>query len=151
MIRKARLEDFDGIHKVFLEVHKFHLENAPHIFKDVDPVSLDEYMEMLEDENRFIIVSDNNGIDGFLDATIKEKNSKTTGYKKQMFIEHLGVLKSTQKSGVGGALMEKAEKYAKEIGCTIITLDVWGFNHNAIGFYEHIGFDERTKKMHKFI
>ena len=151
MIRKAHEDDFSGIHKVFVEVHKFHMDRAPGMFKDIDPLTKDELSDILKDEDKLFIVSDNDGIDGFLDATIVEKISKTTGFKRFLFIDHLGVLKSTQKSGVGRQLMEEAEKFAKENNCTMLVLDVWGFNENAIGFYEHLGFGERTRKMQKFI
>ena len=152
MIRKATEDDFSGIHDVFLEVHKFHLDSAPGMFQDIDPLTKEELVEMLKEEGKLFLVSENNGvIDGFLDGTIVEKTSKSTGFKRFLFIDHLGVLKSTQKSGVGRMLVEEAERFAKDNKCTMMVLDVWGFNENAIGFYEHLGFGERTRKMQKFI
>ena len=152
MIRMAEEADFSGIHDVFLEVHKFHLDSAPGMFKDIDPLTQEEFKEILSEEGKLFLVSDNNGtIEGFLDATIVEKTSKSTGFKRFLFIDHLGVLKTTQKTGVGRKLVEEAEKFAKENNCTMLVLDVWGFNQNAIEFYEHLGFGERTRKMQKFI
>jgi ribosomal protein S18 acetylase RimI-like enzyme len=66
-------------------------------------------------------------------------------------IEQLGVKSTNRHNGVGRKLMELAEKVAKEKGCIMIVLDVWGFNENAIGFYNHLGFSERTRKLQKFI
>ena len=152
MIRKATEDDFSGIHNVFMEVHKFHMDGAPGMFKDIDPLTKEELDEVLKEEGKLFLVSDNDGvIDGFLDGTIVEKTSKSTGFKRFLFVDHLGVLKATQKSGVGRMLMEEAEKFAKDNKCTMLVLDVWGFNENAIGFYEHLGFGERTRKMQKFI
>ena len=150
-VRIARKEDFKGVHDVFLEVHKFHMDHTDNIFKDIDPILEDEFIEMINNPEGIFLVSDNDGIDGFLNANIVEKNSKLTGYKKYLMIEQLGVTKKSQKKGVGRSLMEFAEEKAKEKGCTMLILDVWGFNENAIGFYEHIGFAERTRKLQKFI
>ena len=78
MIRNATDEDFFGIHKVFVEVHKFHMDGAPGMFKDIDPLTKEELSEILKEEGKLFLVSDNDGIDGFLDATIVEKTSKST-------------------------------------------------------------------------
>lgn len=150
-VRVATEEDFMGVHDIFLEVHKFHIDHTDNVFKDIDPISEDEFKEMLSIPETIFLVSDNDGIDGFLNANIVEKNSKFTGYKKYLMIEQLGVTKNSQKNGVGRSLMDLAEKIAKEKGCTMLVLDVWGFNENAIGFYEHLGFVERTRKLQKFI
>lgn len=150
-VRVATEEDFMGVHDIFLEVHKFHMDHTDNVFKDIDPISEDEFKEMLSIPETIFLVSDNDGIDGFLNANIVEKNSKFTGYKKYLMIEQLGVTKNSQKNGVGRSLMDLAEKIAKEKGCTMLVLDVWGFNENAIGFYEHLGFVERTRKLQKFI
>ena len=150
-VRVATEEDFMGVHDIFLEVHKFHMDHTDNVFKDIDPISEDEFKEMLSIPETIFLVSDNDGIDGFLNANIVEKNSKFTGYKKYLMIEQLGVTKNSQKNGVGRSLMDLAEKIAKEKGCTMLVLDVWGFNENAIGFYEHLGFAERTRKLKKII
>ena len=150
-VRLATKDDFNGIHEVFLEVHKFHMDHTDNIFLDVDPITEDEFLEMFNDENHIFLVSDNDGIDGFLNANIIEKNSRFTGYNKLLMIDQLGITKQSQKKGIGRQLMELAEQIAKEKECTMLVLDVWGFNENAIGFYEHLGFAERTRKLQKFI
>lgn len=150
-VRVAKKEDFDGVHDIFLEVHKFHMDHTNNIFLDVDPISEEEYKNILDDSNSILLVSDNNGIDGFLNATIIEKVSKFTGYKKCLIIEQLGLTENSRGKGIGRDLLELAERIAKENRCTMILLDVWGFNENAIGFYEHLGYEERTRKLQKFI
>ena len=150
-VRLAERKDFNGVHDIFLEVHNFHKEHTDNIFLDVDPITKEEYKEILDNPLNVLLVSDNDGIDGFLNAVIVEKNSKFTGYKKIFMIEQLGVTSANRHNGVGKKLMELAELVAKENNCNMITLDVWGFNDNAIGFYEHLGFSERTRKLQKFI
>lgn len=150
-VRSAKLKDFEGVHDLFLEIHKFHMDHTDNIFLDVDPINKEEFKDILNSDDNILLVSDNNGIDGFLNAVIVEKNSKFTGYKKYLMIEQLGVKSTNRHNGVGRKLMELAEKVAKEKGCTMLVLDVWGFNDNAIGFYEHLGFSERTRKLQKFI
>ena len=86
MVRKAEEADFSGVHKVFMEVHKFHMDGAPGMFKDIDPLTEVEFKEVLKEEGKIFLVSDNDGIDGFVDATIIEKTSKSTGFKRFLFL-----------------------------------------------------------------
>ena len=72
-VRVAKEEDFKGVHDVFLEVHKFHMDHTDNVFKDIDPISEDEFKEMLSIPECIFLVSDNDGIDGFLNANIGEK------------------------------------------------------------------------------
>ena len=45
MVRKAEEADFFGVHNVFMEVHKFHMDGAPGMFKDIDPLTEEEFKE----------------------------------------------------------------------------------------------------------
>ena len=44
-------------------------------------------------------------------------------------------------------LFEKCREQAKLCGCKMMDLGVWGFNREAIAFYESMGMRERIRKM----
>ena len=43
IIRKAKISDFQGIHILILQVHKFHVNERNDIYKDVDPMDFEEF------------------------------------------------------------------------------------------------------------
>lgn len=55
-------------------------------------------------------------------------------------VHHLRVAYDKHGLGLGEAMMEKVENYAKEHGITKITLGVDDWNTKAIGFYKHLGY-----------
>ena len=38
IIRKAKLNDFQGVHKLIMQVHKLHVSKRNDIYKDIDPM-----------------------------------------------------------------------------------------------------------------
>ena len=58
-VRLAEKEDFKGVHDIFLEVHNFHKENTDNIFLDVDPITKEEFKEILDNPENILLVSDN--------------------------------------------------------------------------------------------
>lgn len=147
MIRKAEPKDFKKINEIFNEVHKLHLNNRPDYFKDIDPLSKEDFKSILEDENQILLVNEDKEINAFMRIEISEKTGKLTKYRKALSIEQLAVKEGEQNKGIGKKLIEAAKEIFKEKKCTILLLDVWAFNQNAIEFYKHIGFKELKIKM----
>jgi len=61
----------------------------------------------------------------------------------------LAVLPESQGLGVGSILIEYAEKWAKDLGCRLLHLEVFANNKKAKGFYKNIGFKPETVHMIK--
>lgn len=61
----------------------------------------------------------------------------------------LAVLPESQGLGVGKVLIECAEKWAKDLGCRLLHLEVFANNKNAKGFYRNLGFQPETVHMIK--
>ena len=53
--------------------------------------------------------------------------------------------------GVGKALMQYAEDYAKECGCYNIELHVWELNPGALEFYKDFGMVPQYTSMEKVL
>lgn len=72
-------------------------------------------------------------------------------YFSQQWHAHVSVIAVTQHAegrGVGRALMEHAEQWARERGHTSLTLSVFAGNRRAQALYERVGY---TVEMHRMI
>lgn len=61
----------------------------------------------------------------------------------------LAVSPKSQGLGVGKVLIEHGEKWAKNLGCRLLHLEVFANNKKAEGFYQNIGFKPETVHMIK--
>jgi ribosomal protein S18 acetylase RimI-like enzyme len=52
-------------------------------------------------------------------------------------------------AGVGRLLMRHAEEWARQQGCRVMTLEVFGQNAAARAVYERLGYQEQTLKLAK--
>jgi PhnO protein len=57
-----------------------------------------------------------------------------------VMIDQIGVRPEVRNQGVGTALIQRAEEFAKELGVKRIQLDSWEFNRKAHRFFERQGF-----------
>lgn len=146
-IQKASTKDFLGIHNIFQEVHDHHRIGTINTFKNIDPFTEEEFINVLKEKNTFLLVAKERKIMGFLLATIDEKEGRHTISKKSFLISTLGIKKEFQNKGIGTELIKEAKKLAKENNCDNINLNVWSFNEHAIRFYKHNGFKEKKINM----
>jgi ribosomal protein S18 acetylase RimI-like enzyme len=56
------------------------------------------------------------------------------------WVNYLGVEPSLQKKGLGRQMMDAVEQKVRPLGCPKINLQVRSGNHNALKFYEKIGY-----------
>ena len=63
----------------------------------------------------------------------------------------LAVSPKSQGLGIGKALIEFAEVWAKNLGCRLLHLEVFANNKKATGFYQKLGFSPETLHMIKTI
>lgn len=66
-------------------------------------------------------------------------------------IEDLVVSEQAQHQGVGQALTERVQQWAREQGATEIELDVWEFPTSAQPFYEKLGYQVTKRRMRKLL
>ncbi|TQV87178.1 GNAT family N-acetyltransferase [Aliikangiella coralliicola] len=63
----------------------------------------------------------------------------------------LAVSPKSQGLGIGKLLMAFAEKWAKDLGCRLLQLEVFANNSKANAFYQNIGFKPEILRMTKTI
>ncbi len=66
--------------------------------------------------------------------------------RKICFIESLGVKENYQHQSIGRKLYEYLKNEVKSKNIDAIELNVWGFNENAIRFYESLGMNIKNIK-----
>lgn len=64
-------------------------------------------------------------------------------------VENLAVTEEHRRSGIGLALMERAEECARAKGATSIELNVYAFNEVAQRFYRELGYEILSHRMTK--
>ena len=69
--------------------------------------------------------------------------------RKELYIDDLCVDQDRRGQHIGSLLCDHVTAYAKEIGCTFLTLNVWQGNDSAMRFYENAGMSPRSITMEK--
>lgn len=153
IIRKAKKEDFSEIHNLVMQVHKIHFQQRSDIYKDVNPLKQEEFIENLsKDSNIYLVAELENKVIGICFAQIKEiSHNYIMKDRKILHIENICVDENIRKNGIGKKLYEKTRKIAKEMNIDSIELMVWGFNQNAIEFYKSLGMNVKNLKFEQRI
>ena len=153
IIRKPETVDFQGVHKLMMQVHKLHVNERNDIYKDVDPINFAEFKNELSNSNNIYLIAEfKNEIVGICFSQIKEiSNNKIMKDRKILNIENICVDKNYQKKGIGKKLYEQIVQLAKERNIDNIELLVWGFNENAINFYKNLGMNIKNLRFEQKI
>lgn len=84
---------------------------------------------------------------GFVSAS---RDVNFTG-EVQAYVGELAVAEEAEGRGVGRALMEAAESWARERGYGLVVLDTGAANVRARGFYARLGYVEESVKLTKVL
>ena len=82
-------------------------------------------------------------------ATVSH-STHVTG-QPQAYIGELATGKTLEGQGVGKALVEACEQWAREQGYTLLTLSTGAGNTRALGFYHHLGFYDEDVTLTKLL
>lgn len=149
-IRCAQQSDCAKIRPLQKEIADLHHAGRPDLFKTEARYYTDEaFAEMLRDRSHFIFIAEDGGeVVGYAFAwVINYKDHPTYREFDCFYIDDICVLSSHRRQGIGRGLFEKCRETAAERGCKMMDLGVWGFNREAIAFYESMGMKERIRKM----
>jgi GNAT superfamily N-acetyltransferase len=82
-------------------------------------------------------------------ATLSHENHFTG--EPQAYINELATSEAAEGRGVGTALIQACEQWAREQGYRILALSTGAANARALGFYHHLGFREEDIKLVKLL
>ena len=147
IIRNAKNEDFEQVHELIMQVHKLHVKERSDVYKNVDPLRFEEFKEeLLKSDSIYLVAEIDDKVVGSCFSQIKEIcNNKIMKDKRVLHINEICVDKNLQKRGIGKKLYNQIVQIAKEKNIYNIELMVWGFNKEAIKFYEKL--DMNVKNM----
>lgn len=139
-IRFAQQGDIAGIDKLLYQVAAVHHEGRPDLFKaNAKKYTDDELSEIIGNPNTPILaaVDDESGeLLGYAFCIIQEhKGDGVLTDIKTLYIDDLCVDEKLRGQHIGTAICEAVKRYAKEIGCYNINLNVWECNPSAMKFY----------------
>ena len=142
MIRLATEKDIPKIEDLLAQVCLVHHNGRPDIFKVGTKYSAEELKELLQDENRPILVcvNEDDEVMGYCFCVFqKHTESSVLTDIKTLYIDDLCVDEALRGKHVGSELYEAAVKLARVSGCYNLTLNVWSCNPSALRFYESRG------------
>ena len=151
-IRLANNDDIPGMIALLMQVGQVHHEIRPDIFRDgcqkYDETAL---AELLKDEARPIFIADEGGdVLGYCFCVLRTFQGESVMIdRKELYIDDLCVDEHLRGQGIAKALYCHVTDYAKTIGCSFITLNVWSGNDGAMKFYENAGLTPRSITMER--
>ena len=151
-VRKAEKKDISSILSLLDEVNEIHEKARPYIFKRGQKYHEKDVEALLEDKKVHILVAEEETVLGY--AILFEEEQKEDELMKErrfLYLDDLCVDKKARGKGVGSLLLREAEKLARSLSYSTITLRVWSFNEKAVAFYQKEGYlplyEEREKKL----
>ena len=151
-IRIANNCDIPGLLALLRQVGQVHRDIRPDLFR-ADAQKYDDaaLTELLADPMRPIFVAaDGEQVLGYCFCIRKEcRDHPIFLDRTELYIDDLCVDENVRGQGVASALYRFVTDYAKDTGCTHITLNVWRGNDSAQMFYEKMGMTPRNITMEK--
>lgn len=148
-IRLAEKKDISALIDLLKQVGQVHHEIRPDIFQ----LACQKYDEaalagLLQDASRPVFVAEDEKVRGYCFCILRcfEGESVMTD-RRELYIDDLCVDEKHRGRGVAKALYAYVTDYAKSIGCTFVTLNVWNGNDKAMKFYEKAGMTPRSVTM----
>jgi len=147
------LNDFETVARIDAGVYGLHTNARPDLFSQESTGILDlaTFENILRDANSAVLVADVEGdVVGYLSVTLEDLHSRFwSPHKSRAEIDQMGVLPAFQKQGIGRALMQAAEDWAKGRHATQIRLNVYHFNEPAQKAYAKNGYSIERLMMSK--
>ena len=153
IIRNLKLEDFDDVNNLFMQLHNSEMERRPDLFRKIDKPTTSrawDFEASLMDNSKITIGAEVDGkIVGFVIVQIRHSVYKIQTPRTFAYFENIVVDENYRRKGIGTALYQEGVKLAKEQGATSVELKVWGINTAAINFYHSLGMSVQSLTMEK--
>ena len=149
-IVRAETRHIPGLLRLLGQVGQVHHRIRPDIFRD-GALKYDENAleALLREENKPIFVGEDGGqVLGYCFCVLKDyRGSGVQTDRVELYIDDLCVEESARGQGIATALYDYVKAYAREMGCSHISLNVWCGNIGAQKFYEKMGMRPRHIMM----
>lgn len=155
IIRNLKLEDFDDVNNLFMQLHHSETLHRPDLFRKIEKPTTSrawDFEASLTDSSKIMIGAEVDGkIVGFVIVQIRQSAYKIQAPRTFAYFENIVVDENYRRKGIGTAIYQEGVKRAKEQGATSVELNVWNFNTGAINFYQSLGMSVQSLTMEKAI
>lgn len=153
VIRNLKIEDFDNVNDLFMQLHNSEMEQRPDLFRKIEKPTTSkawDFEASLSDNSKIMIGAEvDDKIVGFAIIQIRQSAYKVQATRTYAYFENIVVDNSYRRTGIGTAVYQEGIKRAKERGATSAELKVWNFNAEAISFYQSLGMSVQSLTMEK--
>jgi len=149
-IRLANTADIPGMIELLKQVGEVHHKIRPDLFRGgAQKYSEADLEELLKDASRPIFVGVEDGqLLGYCFCILEQvQDNPVLRDVKSLYIDDLCVDETIRGKHVGSRLYDHVCAYAKSVGCSTVTLNVWCGNDSAMAFYESRGMKPRKIYM----
>ncbi len=137
MIREISEKDFDGLLRLYMQLH----DNP---FPEKDDRVLCVWKDILNDKNHHIIVAEENGVIVSSCVCVIIPNL-TRGQRPYAFIENVITDKDHRKKGYATACLNYARQIAVNENCYKMMLLTGSKERSTLDFYERAGYNQNDK------
>ena len=149
-IQRAASRHIPGLIRLLYQVGGVHHDIRPDIFRAGAIKYTEKDLEiLLADEKRpvFVAVEDETVL-GYCFCVIEDCRGTTVLTDRvEIYIDDLCVEEALRGRGIAKALYQYVCGWARELGCSFVTLNVWRGNDGAQKFYEKMGMTPRKVCM----
>lgn len=150
-IRAVTARDYDELCQVIDQADKLHRDNLPHLFRRAaGPVRDPGYfLGLLQDADHGLFVAEAGGqIAGYVHVVVRNTPDIPIVVPRRLaLVENICVREGVRRTGIGRALMNRAQTWARAQGASEIELTVYEFNEPARAFYQGLGYETVSRRM----
>ena len=152
-VRRAEEKDIPALLHLLEQVNLVHHLGRPDLFKKTTKYGSEDLKCLLSDPDRPVFVCETDGaVLGHAFCIMQVfQNDRMSVDRKTLYIDDICVDESARKEGIGRALYQYCESYARESGCYNLTLNVWTCNPSAMCFYEKMGLKPQKIGMERIL
>ena len=149
-IYRANSSHIPGLIRLLYQVGDVHHRIRPDLFRSgaIKYTETDLEALLAEESSPVFVAEEDGSVLGYCFCQLREyRDSTVLTDRKEIYIDDLCVEEACRGRGIARALYGYVTDWAKEIGCTYVTLNVWQGNENAMRFYEKMGMQTRSTTM----
>ncbi|MDP9372127.1 MAG: GNAT family N-acetyltransferase [Chloroflexota bacterium] len=151
-VREAVIADYQAVRNLLHDSDAYHARHVPAVARvpDEPRFTRDELTELLANANCLVLVAEHEGmVVGFIEASIRVPERPDEVTMPWCGINNLAVDDRWRRRGIGSALVEAAEAWARRKGLMQVRLEVFEFNSGARTLYERLGYRTISRHMGK--
>lgn len=142
-IRFAEAKDVTGILALLQQVGEVHHRGRPDIFRDkAQKYGASQVLAMLNNAKTpiFVAVADEKVVGyGFCQVRNYDHDPVFTD-RLEIYIDDICIDQDHRGQGIGTEICKEIQRYARMRQATLLTLNVWCCNEEAMAFYQALGF-----------